>query len=139
MNRLQPAKWPRPRGYAHGIVSTGRVVFVSGQIGWDAAGRFAASDIAGQTRQALSNIVAILAEAGALPEHVARLTWFITDKGAYLDARGAIGTAYREVMGRHFPAMSVVVVAGLLESAACVEIEATAVIPPAHAGASIGR
>jgi len=136
---LQPADWARPQGYAHGIVSTGRLVFVSGQIGWDAAGRFAASDIAGQTRQALSNIVAILAEAGALPEHVTRLSWFVTDKNAYLEARGAIGAAYREVIGRHFPAMSVVVVAGLLESAACVEIEATAVIPPACADASTER
>lgn len=136
---MQPAGWRRPAGYAHGVVSTGRIVFVSGQIGWDAAHRFTANDIAGQTRQALSNVVAIVAEAGGRPEHVTRLTWFIIDKEAYLQARGAIGSAYRDIMGRHFPAMSVVIVAGLLETEACVEIEATAVIPPASADAATGR
>ncbi len=139
MSLLQPGDRSRPQGYAHGIVGEGRTVFVSGQIGWDAAEQFTANDIAGQTRQALRNIVAIVAEAGGRPEHVMRLTWFITDKDAYLQARAAIGAAYREVMGRHFPAMSVVVVAALLEAQACVEIEATAVIPVSRAGASIGR
>ena len=125
---LQPPGWPRPKGFSAGIVGTGAVIFVSGQIGWDADGRFTASDIAGQVRQALDNVVAVLAEAGALPEHVARLTWYVTDKREYLAAQREIGEAYREVMGRHFPAMSVVAVAALLEDEAKVEIEATAIV-----------
>ena len=128
MKILQPADWPRPRGFSAGIVGEGAVIYVSGQIGWDADGRFPASDIAGQVRQALRNVVAVLAEAGALPEHVARLTWYITDKHEYLAAQREIGEAYREVMGRHFPAMSVIVVAGLLEDEAKVEIETTAIV-----------
>ncbi len=138
MRFLQPTGWRRAPGYAHGVKSAGEVVFVSGQIGWDAAGRFAAGDIVGQTRQALQNILAVLAAAGAGAEHVTRLTWFVTDKRAYLAQRRALGVAYREVMGRHFPAMSVVAVAALLEDAALVEIEATAVIP-VSADASIER
>ena len=106
-----------------------RSIFVSGQIGWDEHGRFTASDIAGQVRQALRNVVTILAEAGARPEHVARLTWYVTDKHEYLAAQREIGEAYREVLGRHFPAMSVVAVAALLEPEARVEIEATAIVP----------
>jgi enamine deaminase RidA (YjgF/YER057c/UK114 family) len=126
---LQPAAWPRPKGFSCGVsAAPGTMVFVSGQIGWDEHGRFTAHDIAGQVRQALSNVVAVLAEAGALPEHVVRLTWYVTDKREYLAAQREIGAAYREVMGRHFPAMSVVEVAGLLESEAKVEIEATAVV-----------
>ncbi len=128
MTILQPAGWPRPKGFSCGISGGGTTVFVSGQIGWDEHGRFPASDIAGQVRQALRNVVAILAEAGARPEHVARLTWYITDKHEYLAAQREIGAAYREVMGRHFPAMSVVAVAALLENDAKVEIEATALI-----------
>lgn len=138
MTLLQPPGWPRAPGYAHGVSTAGRLVFISGQVGWDAEGRFSAADIAGQTRQALANVIAILGEAGARPEHVTRLTWFITDKRAYLAAREAIGAAYREIMGRHYPAMSVVVVAALLEEEAGVEIEATAVIP-ARADGSIER
>ncbi|MDQ2908646.1 MAG: RidA family protein [Candidatus Eremiobacteraeota bacterium] len=138
MTLLQPPGWPRAPGYAHGVSATGRFVFISGQIGWDAEGRFTAPDVAGQTRQALVNVIAILGEAGGSPEHVTRLTWFITDKRAYLGAREAIGAAYREIMGRHYPAMSVVVVAGLLEDEAAVEIEATAVIP-ARVDGSIER
>lgn len=130
MKSLLPAGWPRPRGYSAGIITEGRIVFVSGQIGWDASGRIAGGDLAAQVRQALSNVVAILAEAGAGPEHVARMTWFITDKAEYLAQQKAIGAAYREVMGGTYPAMSVVAVAGLLEDGARVEIEATAVIPP---------
>jgi enamine deaminase RidA (YjgF/YER057c/UK114 family) len=126
---LQPPGWPRPKGYACGVAAQGRTVFVSGQIGWDEHGRFPAADIAGQVRQALRNVVAILAEAGAGPEHVVRLTWFVVDKREYLRAQGEIGAAYREVMGRRFPAMSVVAVAALLEDEARVEIEATAVVP----------
>jgi len=129
MTILQPPGWPRPKGFSCGVSGEGTVVFVSGQIGWDEHGRFPASDIAGQVRQALRNVVTILAEAGARPEHVARLTWYITDKHEYLAAQREIGEAYREVMGRHFPAMSVVAVAALLEDEARVEIEATAVIP----------
>jgi enamine deaminase RidA (YjgF/YER057c/UK114 family) len=107
----------------------GRVVFVSGQIGWDAEGRIVSDDLAEQIAQALRNIVAVLAEAGAGPEHVARLTWYLTDKRAYLDARHAVGEAYRSVMGRHFPTMSVVEVTSLMEDGAKVEIEATALVP----------
>lgn len=128
MTILQPPGWPRPKGFSAGVVGSGAVIFVSGQIGWDADGRFTAVDIAGQVRQALHNVVAVLAEAGALPEHVARLTWYVTDKREYLAAQREIGEAYREVMGRHYPAMSVVAVAALLEDDAKVEIEATAIV-----------
>ena len=128
MTILEPPGWPRPKGYSAGISAEGALVFVSGQVGWDADGRFAAADLAGQVRQALRNVVAIVAEAGGRPQHITRMTWFITDKPAYLAAQKAIGEAYREVMGRHFPAMSVIVVAGLVEDAALVEIEATAVV-----------
>jgi|ERR1700681_814186 len=129
MTILQPAGWPRPKGFACGVSAEGTVVFVSGQIGWDEQGRFTATDVAGQVRQALRNVVTILAEAGARPEHVARMTWYVTDKREYLAAQREIGEAYREVMGRQFPAMSVVAVAALLEDAAKVEIEATAIVP----------
>ena len=129
MTILQPPGWPRPKGFSCGVSGEGTVVFVSGQIGWDEQGRFPASDIAGQVRQALRNVVAILAEAGARPEHVARLTWYVTDKREYLAAQREIGEAYRAVMGRYFPAMSVVAVAALLEDEARVEIEATAIVP----------
>jgi len=129
MTILQPPGWPRPKGFACGVAAEGRSVHVSGQIGWDEHGRFAAQDVAGQVRQALRNVVTILAEAGALPDHVVRLTWYVTDKREYLAAQREIGEAYREVMGRHFPAMSVVAVAALLEDEAKVEIEATAVVP----------
>lgn len=129
MITLQPPGWPRPKGYANGVRADGSLVFVSGQIGWDENGVFVARDIAGQVRQALRNIVAILAEAGARAEHVTRLTWFVCDKAEYLAQQAAIGAAYREVMGRHFPAMSVVEVRALLEDDARVEIEATAVVP----------
>jgi enamine deaminase RidA (YjgF/YER057c/UK114 family) len=126
---LQPPGWPRPRGYANGIEASGRLVFVAGQIGWDATGSFPSGDLPGQVRQTLANVVAVLAEAGAGPEHVVRLTWYITDREEYLATAKEIGAAYREVMGRHFPAMAVVAVAGLVEASAKVEIEATAVIP----------
>ncbi|MDP9105747.1 MAG: RidA family protein [Candidatus Eremiobacteraeota bacterium] len=130
MTILQPPGWPRPKGFSCGVSGHGAVVFVSGQIGWDEHGRFPASDIAGQVRQALRNVVTILAEAGALPEHVARMTWYVTDKQEYLAAQREIGQVYRDVMGRRFPAMSVVAVAALLEDEAKVEIEATAIISP---------
>ncbi len=129
MRALQPPGWPRPRGYANGIEAEGRLVFVAGQIGWDATGAFPATDLPGQVRQTLANVLAVLAEAGGGPEHVARLTWYVTDREEYLEHVREIGAAYRETMGRHFPAMSVVEVAGLLEPEARVEIEATAVLP----------
>ena len=125
---LQPASWPRPRGYANGIVAAGETVFLAGQIGWDAGGHFA-EGLAAQVRQALTNIVTLLAEAGAGPQHVVRLTWFVTDLQAYRASLSEIGTAYRAVMGRHFPTMSVIGVSELVEQQALVEIEATAVVP----------
>ena len=128
MRALEPPGWPRARGYAHGIEASGRLVFTAGQIGWDPSGSFA-PDFAGQVRQALENVVAVLAEAGAAPEHVVRLTWYVTSREEYLGAQKEIGAAYRDVMGRRFPAMAVVIVAGLVEAQAKVEIEATAVLP----------
>ena len=126
---LQPAGWPRPKGYSNGITARGRQVYVAGQIGWDADGQFAAGGMAAQVGQALRNIVAVLAEAGARPEHLVRLTWFVTSRAEYLAEAAEIGAAYRAVLGKHFPVMSVVEVTALMESQAKVEIEATAVIP----------
>lgn len=129
MDILQPPGWPRPKGYANGVACSGRQVFVSGMIGWDAEGRFHTDDFVGQSRQALQNIVAVLREAGAGPQHIVRMTWYVVDKREYLDAGRALGAAYREVLGAHYPAMSAVQVAGLMEDRARVEIEVTAVIP----------
>ncbi len=129
---LQPASWPRPRGYANGIVAAGETIFLAGQVGWDSQGRFA-EGLANQVGQALANIVTLLAEAGAEPEHLVRLTWFVTDLRAYRESQRTIGTAYRRVIGKHFPAMSVLGVSQLVEPEALVEIEATAVLPPGHA------
>ena len=129
MEILQPPGWAAPRGYAHGIAAIGRAVFVSGQVGWNAQGRFEAADFVSQARQALTNIVAVLAEAGARPEHIARMTWYVVDKREYLASAKALGVAYREVIGTHYPAMTAVEVTALMEDAARVEIEATAVIP----------
>jgi enamine deaminase RidA (YjgF/YER057c/UK114 family) len=128
---LQPAGWARPRGYANGIVASGRQVFIAGQIGWDGQCRFASDRFAGQVRQALANVIAVLAEAGGGAEHLVRLTWYITSRDEYLAELAEVGAAYREMIGRHFPAMAVVQVAGLIEARAKVEIEATAVIPDA--------
>jgi enamine deaminase RidA (YjgF/YER057c/UK114 family) len=128
MRTLQPADWARPRGYANGVEARGRTIFVAGQIGWDKDQRFAAKNFAGQFEQALLNIIAVLREAGAGPEHVVRLTWFVTDKHAYLADAKRVGEIYRRVMGRNFPAMSVVQVVALVEDDALVEIEATAVV-----------
>lgn len=124
---LQPPSWPRPSGYANGIAAIGEVIFLAGQIGWDVEGRFA-EGLANQVRQALTNIVTLLAEAGAGPQHIVRLTWYITDLKTYRASLQQIGTAYRAVMGRHFPTMSVIGVSELVESQALVEIETTAVI-----------
>jgi enamine deaminase RidA (YjgF/YER057c/UK114 family) len=126
---LQPAAWPRPRGYANGIAVQGETIFLAGQIGWDAQGQFAAG-LANQVGQALSNIVTLLEEAGAAPRHLVRLTWFVTDLHAYRENQAAIGAEYRRVIGKYFPTMSVIGVSELVEPAALVEIEATAVLPP---------
>ena len=125
---LQPPGWPRPIGYANGVSARGRLVFTAGQVGWDTRGNFP-DTLAGQVELALANVAAVLAEAGAGPEHLVRLTWFIIDRRAYLDAQSEIGAAYRRVLGRHYPAMSLVEVSALVESKALVEIEATAVVP----------
>ena len=129
MEFLQPASWPRPTGYANGVAAKGRMVFVSGMVGWDAHGAFPGDDFAGQARQALANVVAVLAEANALPEHIVRMTWYVTDKREYVAAYPQIGVAYRELIGRHFPAMTAVEVRALIEDRAKVEIEVTAVVP----------
>jgi len=126
---LQPKGWVRPRGYANGMSATGRLVFVSGMIGWDASAALVPGDLVAQARQALTNIVAVLAEEGARAEHLVRLTWYVTDRVAYLQAAKPLGAAYREVIGKHFPTMSVVEVSALMEPGAVVEIEATAVVP----------
>ena len=128
MRVLQPAEWARPKGYANGIEASGRMIFVAGQIGWDNDQCFQSKDFAGQFEQTLLNIVAVLKEAGAGPEHVVRLTWFVTDKRAYLADARRVGEIYRTVMGRNFPTMSVVQVAALVEDEALLEIEATAVV-----------
>ena len=129
MQILQPPQWSRPKGYSHGILAQGTQVFVAGQIGWDVSGRFPSSKLADQVRQALLNIAAVLAEAGARPEHLVRLTWYVTSREEYLAQLKDIGEAYRDVLGRNFPAMSVVEVRALMEREAKVEIEATAVLP----------
>lgn len=126
---LQPAAWPPPRGYSNGIAASGRQIFVAGQIGWNERGIFETTRLADQVRQALENVCAVLATAGAGPEHIVRLTWYLTSRAEYHAELAEIGAAYREVMGRHFPVMSVVQVVALMESQAKVEIEATAVVP----------
>jgi enamine deaminase RidA (YjgF/YER057c/UK114 family) len=130
MVALHPAGWAPPRGYGHGVVATGRLVVLAGQVGWDPATcAFASDDFAAQTRQALRNVVALLAEAGAEARHLVRLTWYVTDRAAYAAARRELGAVWREVVGVHYPPMSVVIVAGLVEERALVELEATAVVP----------
>ena len=125
---LQPPGWPKPQGYANGIRARGDMVFVGGMVGWDAGGRFPDGFVA-QARQALENIVAVLAQGGAGPEHVVRMTWYVVDMDEYLGARSELGRAYRDVMGKNFPAMALVEVRRLVEPAARLEIEATAVLP----------
>lgn len=130
METLQPDGWPRPKGYANGVAARGRTLWVAGQIGWDPlTGQVVSDNFAAQVRQALVNLTAVLRTGGAEPHHLVRLTWFITDRSAYLGAQREIGQMYREVLGKNFPAMSVVVVDGLIEKRAKVEIEATAVVP----------
>ena len=128
MQKLQPSGWMKPKGYANGIAAEGRLVFVAGQVGWDETGTFRTHDFIGQVRQCLENTLAVLAEAGAGPEHVVRMTWYITDREEYLTSTESMGRVYRELMGRHFPTMTMVEVAALIESEAKVEIETTAVV-----------
>jgi enamine deaminase RidA (YjgF/YER057c/UK114 family) len=129
MKFLQPPNWPRPKGYANGVATRGSLVFLSGIVGWNTRGEFAARDFTSQVRQALLNIVEILKEAQARPEHIARITWYVLDKNEYMAAATEMGAAYREIIGRHYPAMTVVEVSGLVEPNARVEIEVTAVVP----------
>jgi enamine deaminase RidA (YjgF/YER057c/UK114 family) len=131
MHILQPPDWAPPKGYANGIAARGKTVFVGGQIGWNGQQQFESDDFVTQARQALRNVLAILAEAGAGPEHITRMTWYLTDKREYVASYRALGAAYREVIGRHFPAMTAVQVVALIEDRAKVEIEATAMVPDA--------
>jgi len=126
---LLPPSWIKPRGYANGVAATGTQVFIAGQIGWDAHAQFQSTDLAAQTRQALQNVVAVLEQAGGRPEHLVRMTWYVTDKRDYLASAKEIGRAFREVIGNYDIAMSAVQVVALIEDQAKVEIEATAVIP----------
>jgi enamine deaminase RidA (YjgF/YER057c/UK114 family) len=130
VNVLHPPGWAPPRGYSNGVAARGRMVFVAGQIGWNPATcQVETDEFAGQARQALLNIVAVLREAGAEPEHLVRLTWYVVDRAEYLAGARDLGRAYRDVIGLHYPPMTLVVVAGLLEERARLEIEATAVVP----------
>jgi enamine deaminase RidA (YjgF/YER057c/UK114 family) len=126
---LQPPGWARPKGYANGVAVRGRQVYVAGMIGWDGQGQFHTDDLAGQVRQALHNVVAVLTEAGARPEHIVRMTWYVTDKREYLRESREIGAIYRAVIGNFNVAMTAVQVAALIEDRAKVEIEVTAVVP----------
>jgi enamine deaminase RidA (YjgF/YER057c/UK114 family) len=129
MKILQPPGWAKPRGFSNGISASGNFVFIAGQIGWTGQGLWEAKDFAGQFRQTLENTLAVLAEAGGKPEHIVRMTWYITDKKEYLGAIKEVGAAYRELIGKHYPAMAVVQVVALMEDEAKVEIETTAAIP----------
>lgn len=126
---LQPAGWAPPKGYANGVAARGTLVFVGGQIGWNAAQQFESDDFIAQTRQTLLNVRAVLEAGGAGPEHLVRLTWYVVDRREYNARLKELGVVYREVMGKHFPAMACVQVAGLMEESARIEIEATAVVP----------
>ena len=129
MKIIQPPGWPKPKGYSNGIVAKGQLVFVSGQVGWNAQEKFETSNLAGQARQALKNIVAIHAEAGAGPEHICRMDWFLADVKEYNASLKELGAAYREVIGKHYPVMTAVQVGGFVETGAKLEIEVTAVLP----------
>ena len=129
MQVLLPPGWPRPRGYANGVMARGRTIYVAGMVGWDAQGVFHTDDMAGQVRQALTNIVEVLREGGAQPEHIVRMTWYVTDKRAYVAAYPEIGKAFRELIGSFNAAMTAVEVSALIEDRAKVEIEVTAVVP----------
>ena len=127
---INPAGWARPVGYVNAVAARGRQIFVAGQVGWDPlTATFASDDLTAQTRQALANVATVLRAAGAEPRHLVRLTWFVTSRAEYMTARLKIGVAYRDILGSHYPAMSLVVVSGLVEERAKVEIEATAIVP----------
>jgi enamine deaminase RidA (YjgF/YER057c/UK114 family) len=126
---LHPKNWKQPKGFANGIVAEGRLVFLAGQVGWNAEQKFDSADFVAQVRQALANIVTLVGEAGGRPEHITRLTWYVTDKAEYLSRLTEVGRVYRDVMGKHFPTMTLVQVVALVEDLARVEIEATAVVP----------
>lgn len=126
---LHPRGWKATPGYACGVAAKGRLLFLGGLVGWDATQEFRTDDFAGQVRQTLENIVAVLAEGGARPEHIVRMTWYVIDKHEYLGALSEVGAAYKAMIGRHYPAMALVQVAGLVEDRARVEIEVTAVVP----------
>lgn len=139
MRTLQPEGWAPPRGYSNGVAARGTTIFVGGQVGWNARQEFETDDFVGQARQALANVVAVLREGGAGPEHIARMTWYVTDKREYVASYRALGAAYRELIGRHFPAMTAVEVTALIEDRARVEIEVTAVVPDLPAEADSAR
>lgn len=126
---LQPKDWVRPRGYSNGVAASGRTVWVSGMIGWDREGKFHTDSFSGQVRQALLNVVEVLREADARPEHIVRMTWYVIDRNEYINSYKELGPIYREIIGAHYPAMSTVQVSGLVEERARVEIEVTAVVP----------
>ncbi|GMU49756.1 MAG: enamine deaminase RidA [Candidatus Desulfobacillus denitrificans] len=126
---LNPSEWTRPKGYSNGVTAQGQMIFVAGQVGWDGNEVFQTDDLVGQVRQALANIVAILSEAGARPEHIVRMNWYLADKDEYNARLAEIGAAYRELIGRHFPAMTALQVAGFVEDGAKIEIEVTAMLP----------
>lgn len=126
---FNPSEWARPKGYSNGVTAFGQMIFVAGQVGWDGNEVFQTDDLVGQVRQALTNIVAILAEAGARPEHIVRMNWYLADKDEYNARLAEIGEAYRETIGRHYPAMTALQVAGFVEAGAKVEIEVTAMLP----------
>ena len=129
MTAILPAGWPRPKGYANGVVANGQMLFIAGMIGWDAQGEFHTDDFAGQVRQALANVADVLREAGGAPQHIARMTWYVTDRQEYLAASREIGQAFREIIGCYDIAMTAVEVKGLMEDRAKVEIEVTAMLP----------
>jgi enamine deaminase RidA (YjgF/YER057c/UK114 family) len=126
---FNPSEWTRPKGYSNGVTAYGQMIFVAGQVGWDANEVFQTDDLVGQVRQALTNIVAILATAGAKPENIVRMNWYLSDKDEYNARLAEIGAAYREIIGRHFPAMTALQVAGFVEAGARIEIEVTAMLP----------
>ena len=129
MTILQPPGWARAKGFSNGIAATGKLVFIAGQVGWTGEGKWESRDFAGQFKQAIKNILEVLAQANGKPEHIVRLTWYVLDKREYMNSLKAVGEAYRELMGRHYPTMAVVQVSGLVEDEARLEIEATAVLP----------
>jgi len=131
MKIIQPAGWPRPKGYSNGVVASGRMLFIAGMIGWDAQGHFASDDFAAQARQALQNVADVLREAGGMPENIVRMTWYVTNKREYLAASKDVGQAFREIIGAYNAAMTAVEVTALMEDRAKVEIEVTAVLPDA--------